>query len=92
MLLGALLSRGLRGRQGGGGLGGMLGGGGGMFGGGGGGVCLPWATVAWVDCFPCSVVGVALAIPVDYSPVFLVDKKFLLFLNSLDGNVGACLL
>jgi len=38
MILGALLSRGLRGRQGGGGLGGMLGGGGGMFGGGGGGM------------------------------------------------------
>jgi uncharacterized tellurite resistance protein B-like protein len=37
MILGALLSRGLRGRQGGGGLGGMLGGGGGsMFGGAGG--------------------------------------------------------
>jgi uncharacterized tellurite resistance protein B-like protein len=41
MLLGALLSRGLRGRQGGGGLGGMLGGGGGMFGGGGGGGMSP---------------------------------------------------
>jgi uncharacterized tellurite resistance protein B-like protein len=39
MILGALLSRGLRGRQGGGGaLGGMFGGGGGMFGGGGGGM------------------------------------------------------